>query len=509
MNRESVTVLSCHLTDNHHLLMESEEILILKTEQNARMAFYRLPVELFVKILRDCSWNDLLSIHTTSKGIKELMDQEHAIWSEPPIANTLVPDRIVDLFVKRSGSSSLLSFSTHEGTTPCSSSQLDIILSQLHRTKELAISSIEYTSNLQTFLNTLHGTRADRLEELTLRSHRVPLEILPTLCGGTPHHLITLILSNFYIRGLPEALSLQRLDIHNSQCELQVLRAALLSLKQLRHIRLDEIWLYGTDRVQNEPVELPYLRELQLTVDIIYLSDHMDMLPDPKLHFSVIVSQDDDDPSPSLTAPLLDKTLSRLERFWKSTTGQCAFPEGSSSSRFDSRGRQLDRHFIQLGRPQDCYPSSSGSGVFFSSPVINLLDASPFMSQITELLIILDERMDRPLAIHEDIDFGLFTGAHKLSIKDIITGYYHDGSSYEPPTWNERHAVLEIYDWILQRYIGGSPITCVVFQEAPGYLRPFYEHLRHDPAVKEVIWEEKEREGSDTEFSPGGLNNLD
>jgi hypothetical protein len=80
-------------------------------------------------------------------------------------------------------------FSPGDFLDPAPSRILDIISTNLHRTKSLIVYIDEKSSSLSVFLDRLHETRADLMEEISLQVNDnigKPPRIMPTLCGGNP-----------------------------------------------------------------------------------------------------------------------------------------------------------------------------------------------------------------------------------------------------------------------------------------------------------------------------------
>jgi hypothetical protein len=115
------------------------EIRQLRTQRNAHMPLCRLPVELFVKIMGCVSWRHLLIVRMICKGVQNLVDNAHILWSKPPLAYQGVPDELADLFIRRSGCAPLSFWGFENGLSQpdYSPRQLNMIVSQLHRMKRL------------------------------------------------------------------------------------------------------------------------------------------------------------------------------------------------------------------------------------------------------------------------------------------------------------------------------------------------------------------------------------
>jgi hypothetical protein len=148
-----------------------------------------------------CSWKDLLSVNAVCRAMKHFRDADFTLWSSPPLAQEDVPDQVAEMFMCRSGTAPL-TFSAFEWPTSHSAHQLEIIASQLHRTKHLGVLAYQ-NRGFASFLDSLYKTDMKDLEELILgqsydlKSHH--LEITPSLCGGHLLHLISLKLKGFSI----------------------------------------------------------------------------------------------------------------------------------------------------------------------------------------------------------------------------------------------------------------------------------------------------------------------
>jgi hypothetical protein len=247
-----------------------------------------------------------------------------------PLAQEDVPDQVAEMFTRRSGTAPS-TFSALEWPTSYSAHQLEIIASQLHRTKHLGVLAYQ-DRGFASFLNNLYKTDMKDLEELILcqsydlKTHH--LDITPSLCGGHPFHLISLKLKGFSIRGLPCAPSLQWLTLELARFSYEVLRTGLLSVHQLQE--LDIAAFQPDDQIHSRlllelvPVSLPCLKSLKIRVEIFCLSSLLSLLPDPQVTFKLDIYGNDGAPAPPVDDFELNQAMARVMRFWEATTGQPA-----------------------------------------------------------------------------------------------------------------------------------------------------------------------------------------
>jgi hypothetical protein len=148
-------------------LVNEHELRDLRAHRNAFAPLCRLPVEVFVKILREyCSSRDLLAISTLCQRIRNTTHSQHTLWSTPPLAHAGIPDELAQLFIRRS-KNALLTFTTNPfryRLGSYSSEQLEFIASQLHRTKRLEM-VVQQDVNIDVFMQSLHSAPSELMQQ--------------------------------------------------------------------------------------------------------------------------------------------------------------------------------------------------------------------------------------------------------------------------------------------------------------------------------------------------------
>jgi hypothetical protein len=448
---------------------------------NARIPLFRLPVELLVKILRECSWRDLLAINSVCKTIKHLTDAAHVLWATVPLAYEGVPDKLAELFIRRSGSVPI-SFAVYN-IVEYSTHQLDVIASQLHRTKALHASTTEGT-DLNNFMKILHSTRTDYMEDLSLRQSigmSTRLEIGSTLCGGDLPRLDILSLDDVQIQGFPSAPLLKKLKLDETHCNIEVLKSGLMAFTQLQRLTISSLCLeHGSNYTPGEALVFPHLEKLRLDIDVSCLAILLNLLPDPFDTFELRVTQVDEATAPSLDNGDVKKALSRLTKFW---TERTSLTKIASSSWFYAGG-QFDSHKIYILR-QDQHPPSHAHDLLplAEVQVVDLLYASPYLSQVKDLLVGLDISEDFDIHIHHDVKLDHFTGVETLILEDTS-----DHIMANLKSWDTISTLQELDTFVEARKNSGASLASVIFRECSANFWSFFEHLRDSQAAHRVVW---------------------
>jgi hypothetical protein len=327
--------------------------------------------------------------------------------------------------------------------------------------------------------------QSELLEELDVRvfdKHYDPanyLDIMSTFCGGAMRALTSCTLSGVRVFGLPLAPSLRVLELSDAECDYTILRDGLLAFVKLEKLSITLLDLnFGLDHddAQIESVALPYLTELDLKVHISCLSILLDLLPDPQNLFKIHVAEPEGIPAPSsLDDPTLVKVLSRVFAFHKKATGNSEFAAGKAFSCLNRFGRVLDEQYIKLGHVAEDKASEEHepiASVFCH--VKDFLTPSPYLSQITELVINLNECEDSMFRLHEDINLQLFPAVERFTLE-------HMNPNTHPEIFQAWPACFPLRDlkaWLDTRTASGRPLALVRFRECPARLRPFVEGLR-------------------------------
>jgi hypothetical protein len=474
----------------------------LQTQRNNRNTLRNLPVELLVKILSRCSWKDLLVLHSVCKYIQGVMNHEHTLWSTPPLGNRRVPDRVAELFIRRSGCAPL-TFSTFQpefGTTlPYKPRQFNIVESQLSRVKILKAVGNRGPA-FTAFMEALHMAHTDFLEKLHVTQYydgdSTP-SVRSTLFSGQTRCLTSLKLGGVRIEGLPHAPSLHTLECHHIHVDFTNFQAALRPLTQLVRIKLAGVHLDPiTIPLAVQPLHLPHLEELRVWVKVSSLSLWLDLLPDPTRYFNIICNESVDRDTLHFDHPSLQKALYRLTLFWKSVTGQSAFPDGSIDSHFYWPNDRVQTHNINLGYAYHRLPKEDGEpGVFFSVEVVDILTASPYMAHITELSVEMDNSAAQAIELHEYINLDLLTGVKAIMLEAKDHGP-EDGFS-----WEEHVTLSELTAWIQKREEAENPIVYFIFQNCTPHFIPIYEHLVDTQALQHILWVDEEDEKEEEQSS--------
>jgi hypothetical protein len=377
-----------------------------------------------VKFLRGCSWKDLLSVNAVYRAMKHLTDAESTIWSSPLLAQEDVPDQVAEMFTRRSGTAPL-TFSALEWPTSHSAHQLEIIASQLHRTKHLGVLAYQ-DRGFASFLDNLYKTDMKDLKELILgqsydlKTHH--LETTPSLCGGHLFHLISLKLKGFSIRGLPCAPSLQRLTLELARFSYEVLRTGLLSVHQLPE--LDIAAFQPDDQIHSRlllelvPVSLPCLKSLKIRVEIFCLSSLLSLLPDPQVTFKLDIYGNDGASAPPVDDFELNQAMARVMRFWEATTGQPASWEDSMFTLFGSERRSgvMRSLAVDWGDRDSALNQVNTSHAHVSFEVSYLLATTPYASQIKEMLVAVSISNNLDDQFLADIDLDLLANVKTLLV---------------------------------------------------------------------------------------------
>jgi hypothetical protein len=447
---------------------------------NARIPLCRLPVELLVKILCECSWKDLLAINSVCKTIKDLTDAAHVLWATVPLAYEGVPDQLAELFILRSGSVPL-SFAVYN-IVEYSTHQLDVIASQLHRTKTLHASATEGT-DFNTFMEILYSTRSDYMEDLFLHQSirmSAPLKIRSALCGGDLPRLDILSLDYVRIQGFPSAPLLQKLKLDETQCDIEILKSGLMAFTQLQRLTISSLCLDHGSNYTGEALVFPHLEKLRLDIDMSCLAILLNLLPDPFDTFELRVTQVGEATAPSLDNRDVQKALSRLTKFW---TERTSLTKIASSSWFYAGG-QFDSHKIYILR-QDQHPPSHAHDLLplAEVQVVDLLYASPYLSQVKDLLVGLDISGDFDIHIHHNVKLDHFTGVETLILEDTSDHIMADLKS-----WDTISTLQELDTFVQARKNSGASLASVIFRECSANFWSFFEHLRDSQAAHRVIW---------------------
>jgi hypothetical protein len=488
--------------------MSSVQDADVQLTRNSHAPICRLPVEVLVKILRThCSWKELMAMTWVCKDLKTLVESAHILWSAPPLAHWRghgykdVPDELTELFIRRSGSAPLtFSQPRMRGSHIVfyNAKQFSIIAEQLHRTKRLEVFVAEGSSEATAFMEHLNFGRpqSELLEELDVRvfdKHYDPanyLDITYTFCGGTMRALTSCTLSGVRVLGLPLAPSLQVLELSDAQCDYTILRADLLALENLKKLSITlldlNLDLDLDDNARVESIALPHLTELDLKAHISCLSVLLDLLPDPQNIFKIHVAEPEGIPAPpSLDDPTLVKALSRVAAFYKKATGASGFATGKAFSRLNRFGRILDEHYIKLGHVAENNASEDDEPVAsVFCHVKDFLTPSSYLSQITELVINLNESEDSMFRLHEDINLELFVAVESFTFENM-------NPETHPKIFQAWPACFPLRDlkaWLDTRTASGRPLALVRFRECPARLRPFVEGLRRSQ-VTQVQWD--------------------
>jgi hypothetical protein len=473
-----------------------KQIRALEQERNSSSPLWRLPVELLLKILRGCcSAKDLLSMNAVCQRFKCITDDERILWTTPPLAHGDTPDRVAELFIRRSGSAPLVFFPTQPSNQMAfySALQLEIIASQLHRVRTLKV-AVAQNRNLEAFLDLLHQSalqiQIDQMEELSLIQNDTgaaipPLIITSALCGGRSLCLTHLTLVGMRVIGLPSAPSLQQLTLEDVGCTYRALRNGLIALSSVTRLKICNVHLSYDLNTPNDPIELNHLMELHLELTFPCLSATLDLLPDPRRYFTIKIKYINAWRRPSLDDPHIHKMLTRLTGFCNRATGRSTFPMGSCASRLDN-DRYLDpEHYVELGCPRDRISLEDRPGVFVTFQLLDLITPSPYMSQITDMRIDHDFCNDYLARAHEIINFDFLTGVKSLTLHQMGS----KGGTRALLAWHHHPALLTIYEWMMKRKESGAPLSSVMFYECTVVLEPFFEHIRDTQAAQNVHWE--------------------
>jgi hypothetical protein len=485
-------------------LVNEHELRDLRAQRNAFAPLCRLPVEVFVKILREyCSSRDLLAISTLCQSIRNTTHSQHTLWSRPPLAHAGIPDELAQLFIRRSGNA-LLTFTTNPfryRMESYSSEQLECIASHLHRTKRLQM-AVKEDVDVTAFMQSLHGAPSELMEQLSLSGEMEQLylngeiktscylEITSALCGGQPRCLTSLTLKDIYLLGLPHTPSLRKLELLCVHCDYKVLRACLLSVNQLQQLRLGSLHLNHDNPSAVDPVELPCLQELCLGLYMSHALMILDLLPNPHTYFDLCVYISNSlVPAISPGDPTIQKAFSRSAQFWTSASEQSNYVTGVCRSCFYPFGDLLSAHSIEFGRSRHNFqpvpPEESNiPGVYFSIRVTDLLTNTEYIPLITDMHISVQDRDgDRKIQLDNSIDFDLCTGVERLELH-IEVPWSSEAS------WQSRGALQELDKWIRKRNESGKPFASVCFLDCTPSIQLFFESLRDSQAARCVKWED-------------------
>jgi hypothetical protein len=466
-----------------------QELQSLKTQRNTLLPLCRLPVELFVKVLREyCSWKTLLVINATCKRFKQHTENEHVLWSIPPLAYyKQVPDNLAELFIRRSGSVPL-TFSAVQGKSMGNyrADQLNIIASQLHRAKKLEV-VISDDVDCAAFMQSLHDTPTEHMKQLSLGQwygSSQPMDIHSTLGNGSLPDLVTLALFRVDLRGLPQMMSLQRLSLSRVGCNHEVLRTGLTGLNQLQQLRISHPDLDYNGTVVDR-VDLPNLQELHLDLDTSSLSAILDLLPNPQVSFTVFTTITARASVPSLAHPAAQKAISRVMQFWRVVSDRPTFGLVETNSWFDVASPPSGHHYVEMRGQPDGLLGEDELMASITIEVGNLISASPYMADITKAHINMNEDSHHVVYMHEGIDLDLLIGLKELTLKMTV------GSS-NPRIWRSRGALHDLQTWLEKRKHAGAPLTSVLFQNCTPDLWKWFEYLRDSSAALQVQWEGEE-----------------
>jgi hypothetical protein len=496
------TIVSPHIMKSLHeidarISALERELLSLKTRRNTFVPLCRLPVELLVKVLlKLCSWKELVTINSLCRSFKELTEGEPILWSIPPLAHQGASDQLAELFIRRSGEVPLTFFNEqplYKNSRTYSARQLGIIAPQLERTKKLI--AVVNCGTSHHFMESLRTRSINRMEELELKQngYRGPhLAIESDFCGGHPHRLTSLSLTNIRLCGLPNFPSLHTLGLRHIFCTQKVLGNVLSSINRIRHLSIHRIELEYDDDDRFKTVDLPRLQDLKLHSDALRIPALMDFLPDPQASLDIRLFQS----HLMMDHPEALKAISRASHFWKAATGQSTFEYERCTSWVSPVGvRTGNKHEIQFGRDPDpsLWESMPKVTVFFNTKILPTKDTwLPYMSQITNLVINLDIVPGHSRQAYEHINLNMLYGVKDLSFLNEI-----DGPGSVDYDWRSHGVLEELYSWILDRQAAGTQLATIIFQRCTPHLRQFFEELRDSRAASQVLW--KAQDESDTE----------
>jgi hypothetical protein len=490
------TIVSPHIMKSLHemdarISALERELLSLKTQRNTFVPLCRLPAELLVKVLREyCSWKDLVTINILCRTFKELTEDEPILWSIPPLAHPGASDQLAELFIRRSGDVSLTFFNAQpiHKNRMYSAQQLGIIARQLERTKKLiAVVNLGYC---HPFMESLRARSINRMEELDLeqnddRNRGPHLAIQSDFCGGHPHRLTSLSLTNIRLCGLPNFPSLHTLGLRHIFCKQKVLGDVLSSINGIRHLSIDSIVLEYDDDDRFKAVDLPRLQDLRLHTDALHIPALMDFLPDPQASLDIRLFQS----HLMMDHPEALKAISRASHFWKAATGQSTFEYGRCTSWVSPvEFRGGTHHGIEFGRDPD--PSLGESipqvVVHFNLKILPTKVDSwrSYMCQITNLDIHLRILPGHSRQTYQYINPNVLDG-----IKELTLSNETDDPGPDDFDWHSHSVLKELYSWIQDRQAARRQLVTIIFQGCTSDLQQFFEELRDSRAASQVLWE--------------------